>query len=276
VSRSGILSRVAEAFTLLLAIALLGGCVRDAVLATWNIRILSDNSRDDDELALIADVIGRYDFVAVQEARDTAVLDRLVAILPGYSYLASAPVGRSVREIYAFLYRSDVVEPVGEASLYPDPDDMFIREPYVAGFRVGRFDFTVVSIHLLYGDSIGERREELRLLDDVVAWVDEQNGDESDILLMGDFNFPASDAGWELDGWEFLVSPDSMTTITDTSSYDNVVYRHEYTGELAGLYEIYAFDEFVFRNDDDAASLAVSDHRPVAALFRISPLADDD
>ena len=274
--RSAKSSRLAAALILLLAVSVLGGCVRDAVVATWNIRILSDNSRDDDELALIADVIGRYDFVAVQEARDTAVLDRLMMMLPEYTYVASAPVGRGVREIYAFVYRSDVVEPVGEASLYPDPDDVFIREPYVAGFRIGHFDFTIVSIHLLYGDSIGERREELRLLDDVVAWVDEENGNESDILLVGDFNFPASDAGWELDGWDFLVSPDLMTTITDTSSYDNVVYRHEHTGELAGLYEIYAFDELLFGNDDDAASLAVSDHRPVAALFRISAIADDD
>ena len=41
----------------------------DLKLATWNIRILSNNSRDDTELALIAPIIARYDLVAIQEVR---------------------------------------------------------------------------------------------------------------------------------------------------------------------------------------------------------------
>ena len=36
----------------------------DLKLATWNIRILSNNSRDDTELELIAPIIARYDLVA--------------------------------------------------------------------------------------------------------------------------------------------------------------------------------------------------------------------
>jgi len=39
-------------------------------LATWNVRILSNHSRDDTELAEIADVLMRYDLIAIQEARD--------------------------------------------------------------------------------------------------------------------------------------------------------------------------------------------------------------
>ena len=44
----------------------------------------------------------------------------------------------------------------------------------------------------------------------------------------------------------------------------------EYTGESG----IDRFDEIHFGNDDAAASLAVSDHRPVWGIFRID--ADDD
>jgi len=44
-------------------------------LATWNVRILSNGSRDDNELSQIAEVIKRYDLVAIQEAR----------VCPGYS-----------------------------------------------------------------------------------------------------------------------------------------------------------------------------------------------
>ena len=50
-------------------------------LATWNIRYLTNNSRDDAELSQIAEIINRYDIIAVQEARDTAVLDRLKNML---------------------------------------------------------------------------------------------------------------------------------------------------------------------------------------------------
>jgi hypothetical protein len=47
-------------------------------------------------------------------------------------------------------------------------------------------------------------------------------------------------------------------------------FVREYTGENG----IDAFDLAVFGNDDEAASLAVSDHRPIWANF--SSAADDD
>ena len=53
----------------------------DLRLATWNIRILSNGSRDDSELALIATIIDRYNLVAIQEVRDTVVLDQLLSLL---------------------------------------------------------------------------------------------------------------------------------------------------------------------------------------------------
>jgi len=245
------------------------------LFATWNVRILSDGSRSDEELHMIADVIRRYDFVAIQEARDTRVLDRLLELLPGYDYVASRPVGRGVREVYAFLFRESLVEVLGEPYLFPDPQDLFIREPYVAHFRVGAFDFTMASVHVLYGDSITDRRTEVRLLDDVLRAIDYANGEESDVLLVGDFNVPADDPSWEMATWDYLVEPHMKTTITDTSSFDNVFYQAQLTRELQSLVEIFAFDEVMFGNNDDAASLAVSDHRPVAAWIEL-PDSDDD
>lgn len=244
----------------------------DFELASWNVRILSNNSRDDAELQLIADIIYRYDFVAIQEVRDTTVLDRLEVMLPEYDYIASDPVGEGVKELYAFFYRADLLIPLGTAYIYGDPQDSFLREPYVAHFQAGEFDFTAITIHAIYGDSINDRRAEIAVLDDVLANVDEANGAEADVLLMGDFNLPADDDAWDLVGYEYLVSPSIKTTITDTSSYDNIWLPTNGTEECNGSIAVYCFDNAF--ESDSAASLAVSDHRPISTTFDISK--DDD
>jgi len=258
-------------------------------LATWNIRILSNGSRDDTELAQIADILQRYDLIAIQEARDTIVLDRLLTILPEYNYIASSPVGRTVKEIYAFFYKPSVISTIGTAYTFPDPNDDFIREPFVGCFKSGNFDFTLVTIHVLYGDSEAERREEIKLLDDVLLNVDENNGGEKDIILLGDFNFDSTkdiillgdfnfdstDSGWQTTTYDPVISPSTKTTISDSSSYDNIWINPDYTSEYQELLEVYKFDEVEFNNDDKAASLAVSDHRPVAVIFNTDSQDDD-
>lgn len=244
-------------------------------LATWNIRILSDGSRDDRELALIAPIIDRYDLVAVQELRDERVVQRLLELLPGWDAVVSDQAGRGVKERYAFFWREDRVELLGEPFLFPDPADRFIREPYVGMFRSGDTDLTLITIHLLYGDSKSHRRQELVLLDEVVDFVDFLDGEEEDQILLGDFNFDADDPGWELERMLPVVPPELKTTITDTSSYDNIWIDPERTREYAGFLEMYRFDEELFSDDDKAARLAVSDHRPVAVLISTT-MGDDD
>ena len=50
-------------------------------LAAWNIRIFSDASRDDAELRHIAQTLIDYDFIAIVEVRDEAVLRRTEQLL---------------------------------------------------------------------------------------------------------------------------------------------------------------------------------------------------
>ena len=141
-------------------------------IATWNIRILSDNSRNDNELTKISEIIKRYDLVAIQEVRDTTVLDRLKAMLTGYDYIVSTPVGNSVMELYAYFYKSSLFTVEGTPYVYDDTNDDFIREPFIANFKAGGFDFTLITIHVLYGDTVADRRAEIMLLDEVVNQVD--------------------------------------------------------------------------------------------------------
>ena len=253
-------------------------------LATFNVRIFSNGSRDDQELEQIADVLELYDFVAIQELRDTLVLRRAVNELAtrGYKYAfdASNRVGRgSPYELYAFLYRTDKIQLVTPGVLWGETNDEFIREPFYATFRSGNFDFTVITIHVLYGDSQSERRPEIIELANVFQAVQSGNANEQDVILVGDFNFPPTDQGWTnlkaIPTMTWLVNPPEKTTISDASLYDNFWFQSQYVTEYADSFDIYVFDEDVFGNDDQAASLAVSDHRPVWAVFR-TDMQDDD
>ena len=148
-------------------------------LAAWNIRIFSDNSRDDAELQLIANVLINYDFIAVIELKDETVLRRTESVLElmgrDYDYLLSRPVGGKVKERYAFLFDQKLVDVLEDGKVFPDPNDAFLREPYSASFRAGQFDFTTISAHVIWGDSVPPRQREVGELANVYRAVQAMN-----------------------------------------------------------------------------------------------------
>ena len=258
-------------------------------LAAWNIRILSDRSRDDAELHQIAQTLIDYDFIAISELRDETVLKRIQRILSEsgaeYGYLISDPIGREGsphKERYAFLYYKGLVRVVQDGAFYPDAadgEDDFVRDPYWASFRAGKFDFSVIVVHVVWGKRVGPRKAEVRALADVYRYVQESNGDEDDVLLVGDFNRNPTDA----EAYSRIMAIPSMTRlfqfpqkshIKDSSLYDNIFFQKDTVTEYLGRYGIDRFDETDFVNDDKAANLAVSDHRPVWAVFSLK--LDDD
>jgi len=239
-------------------------------IATFNIRIFSNNSRDDEELLHICNILKEFDFIAIQEARDTEVLDRTVLMLKNrfnleYRYLASEKVGTErVKEIYAYLYRTDKVKAIKNFGVYPDTEDGFIREPFIAMFKAGEFDFSVINIHSIYGDSVSKRRDEARKLAGVYAVVQSQDS-ENDVPLMGDFNLGPDDSGFQsLKAIPNMIYVNSKTpTSIKDRLYDNIWFQAYFTEEFTGTYGIIKFDEVLFGNDDKKASLTISDHRPL-------------
>ena len=255
-------------------------------LAAWNIRIMSNNSRTDAELMEIAEILVDYDFIAIVELRDEAVLKRTQRILSRmgavYDYQFSPAVGRGVKERYAFLYKPELVSVIRPGELYPDAADGrddFMRDPYWATFRAGEFDFSVIAVHVVWGETVAERKAEVKTLADVYRYVQDANGAEEDVLLLGDFNRNPTDT----ESYRPLMAIPSMTHlfqfpqkshIRDSSLYDNIFFQENYVKEYLNRSGIDKFDEIAFGNDDKAASLAVSDHRPVWAVFSITE--DDD
>ena len=235
-------------------------------------------------LSKIAQTLIDYDFIAISELRDEKVLKRLQRILSvsgaEYGYLISDPVGREGsphKERYAFLYYKGLVSVVKAGELYPDAadgNDDFVRDPYWATFRAGKFDFSIIAVHVVWGDTVAGRRAEVMALEAVYEHVQAANGAEDDVLLVGDFNREPDDTL----AYRNLIALPSMTHvfqlpqkshIRDSSLYDNIFFQSDAVTEYLGRSGIDKFDETDFGNDDKAANLAVSDHRPVWAVFSI-------
>lgn len=243
-------------------------------------------------MRLIADQLKPFDIIAIQEVRDKRVLDRTVTILNAntgatWDYLMSEPVGHKVKERYAFMYRTDRVQPTTEGEVAADPSNVFIREPYIASFRASSFDFTLITIHALYkSKNAPERGDEFEALGQIFLDVQASNPNEQDVIVLGDFNDPPSNDAGDKPNKRFQrmidVAPDLQclfkgavrTTITDTSLYDNICFQLHHMSEYTYENDMVKFDETEFDNDDKAASRAVSDHRPVWAIFRSD--VDDD
>ena len=131
----------------------------------------------------------------------------------------------------------------------------------------------------IYGDRKAERRAEAELLDEVYAAVQDADPLEQDVILLGDFNLPPEDAAFaDLKAiLEPLITGTRYTTISENamSLYDNIWFDPAFVSEYDGQNGVEDFDVTVFDNDDKAASLAVSDHRPVWATFRMDGVDDD-
>jgi endonuclease/exonuclease/phosphatase family metal-dependent hydrolase len=267
-------------------------------LASWNIRIFS-NSRSDDELRMICRVAKNFDFITIMELRDEQVLQRMVSLLRNefgrsYAYQLSPYLGemdpakdsryldalgeeRVYHEMCAFLYDSSFIQCVAAGKIYDD--STFFRKPYYANFRARNFDFTIIGIHVIWGDTVEERRKEIKRLADVYRVIQDGDTKENDVILVGDFNRnPDDDLAWgplrSISSMINLFNLPEKSMIWDTNLYDNIWFQSAYASEYTLDHAIVRFDETDFNNDDDAANLAVSDHRPVWALFRTD--TDDD
>lgn len=151
-------------------------------IAFWNLRDLSTASRDSSELTQIAAVAHDIDCLAICELNDGSVLTKLKSKLAAEGgkwkrVQTGAKVGNtpSTSERYGFLYRSDKLKVKGTPHLLPEisytasgesQERKFDREPFVCSFSTldGRFDFTVLVVHITWGARAAYRISEVQTL----------------------------------------------------------------------------------------------------------------
>jgi endonuclease/exonuclease/phosphatase family metal-dependent hydrolase len=250
-------------------------CQPNLTIASFNIRKFSDNSRTDEELIQITDVLSKFDLIAIQEVLgDPVILNRTTEMLEGYDFVVSKAIGNTQKERYAFIYDRDKVQLIGEPKVYYDKYDKFLREPYYANFKSGGFDFTLMTVHIRYGDGAADRTEEMRQIASAYEYYQEKDASENDLILTGDFNTQPTqdnfDYIWAIPSVNVAIQEGKTTIGKYGNLYDNIIFD-SYTDEYTRLSGINYFDAGM---DMEEARGAISDHRPVWAVFCTG--ADDD
>ncbi len=183
------------------------------LLATWNIQAFGASSRTEESLWYIAEILSRFDLIAIQEVkRDLSELDRVCKLLgKWWRYLvtdASEGDGGNDERL-AFLYDSRKVRfggVAGEMVLPPvkdqdgnrsNPDQIF-RTPFIAGFKVGWFDFMLSTVHIKFGENKKADPGRLKEIQQVAKFYANrltQSGTWSrNLILLGDFNIFDTDS----------------------------------------------------------------------------------
>lgn len=261
-------------------------------IATWNAMRLGTFS----SVAAHATIIGKFDIVALQEITSREALTVLVAELNermptgGWDFVVSPLVGEgAAAEYYAFVYRADRIELAnGVQGVYPEmtPED-FAREPFYATFRAkgGDFDFTLITVHVTWGDVASLRTAECHRLPYVWQFVQSLDLNQNDVILLGDLNRDKPTHGAFTPLWRIatpLPVGDSDTYTTYSTATDRVGANwYDYIWidtaasmeDFAGAAGVYCPHEDYF-TDTEYPHLTVrtelSDHCPVWAQFHVA------
>ncbi len=231
-------------------------------MATRNFANLGLHDRMPDDHALMAEIISWFDLVAIQEVNDDlSGLRAIQAHMPGsWRAIFSGKAGNEER--LAFLYDGDkvsIMEKVGEI-VVPTRDHKHIklpgvqaefrgfdRNPYLASFRAGEFEFLLVNVHLFFGKDDHPDCERRSLEDYATSrWGDLRRRDKNahlrDIIVLVDFNLPRVEPGdlvYQALRRRGLKLPHHSTRIGSTIStertYDQIVFypntnRNRWTG----------------------------------------------
>lgn len=256
-----------------------GGANNKIKIATFNIQIFGKSKRQkQDVVDILVKTVRNFDIVAVQEFRDKTektlpfFVDEINEITGDkFDYVGSARLGRSSsKEKYAFIFNTRTVKFNDFSYVYDDVNDDFEREPFVAYFSSGNFDYVLINIHTKPDDATNE----INKLDDVVKDAMTKLGNEKDFIVLGDFNADcryfdedADASPLEAVKYFWVVDDSADTTVKSTvCTYDRIVFQKDFTlQDYAGKWSVFRFDTKYNLSQDIAAK--VSDHYPVWAEF---------
>ena len=194
------------------------------LLATWNIRDFGKagtrrgfGKRETETLYYIAEVLSRFDFIAIQEINELDEFETVMDILgPDWDYIATDVTDTSIGgngERLTYLYdrrklkfrnisgeivlppsmliSSAVVSTPEGAKLYAGKQ--FRRTPFVTSFQSGWFRFDICTVHIYYGEESGAKlAERVEEIDRIARYFGKRAKDAARegkaLILLGDFN----------------------------------------------------------------------------------------
>lgn len=271
------------------------------LVATWNIANFGAQARRDQDHRLIAEILGWFDLIAVQEVRENfaPLFDVKHLLGDRYRVVFSDVAGNNER--MAFLYDASkitLLEEVGEVSVPPSSlksvrvegvdrsFEGFDRNPYLATFAIGRASFLLINVHLYYGGtdapSMGRRiLETFAVAQYAARRRKSKHAFTREVIALGDFNMPkrgARDPVYRALTSRGLEVPDHGSglgsNLRSDKHYDQVAF---FPGETKNCFSggmgVFDFDGVVFpelwdggrRKKSFNAYLRyyLSDHRPL-------------
>jgi endonuclease/exonuclease/phosphatase family metal-dependent hydrolase len=247
-------------------------------IASFNIQVFGRSKRAKEEVMdVLVDTVRKFDIVAIQEIRDISetTLDYFLQRIneaegDKYEGIQSERLGRtSSKEQYAFIYNPNKVTFTGSSYVFPDPSDVFEREPFVAGFRAGNFDFALANVHIKPDDAVNEIASLVYVMGSAVDYFEE----DDDVIILGDFNADGSyfsesiTTGLRDTTFVWAVGDNLDTTVAvSDNTYDRIVFAAQTTSEdYTGTSGVLRFDQEYGLTPDFTKT--VSDHYPVWAEF---------
>ncbi len=193
------------------------------LLATWNVRDLGKSGtrrgwgkRLPEAWFYIAEVISRFDFVAVQEVNELAEWGQIMDVLgPDWDYIATDATDRSLggngermtfaydrRKVHFQKIAGEIVLPgellISKATLEIDgktvvAGNQFKRTPFMASFQSGWLKFDICTVHIYYGATAGEKLDQrIEEIESIARYLgkraDRALGEDRALFLLGDFN----------------------------------------------------------------------------------------
>lgn len=278
---------------------------RNLLIASWNIRALGALHPSFDEnagspkrnlraLACVAEVLKRFDVVAIQEIkRETTAIRALVDDFLGPDWgliLTDVTAGSSGNaERLGFVFDRRRVRSsglAGEIVLPPtadgNPADQFDRTPYIVGFEAGGIRFSLVTAHIKFGHVPTERLPELRSFAAFVATELRDRARVNDreigsVIALGDFNIDERGDNPLFQAFvdKGLVVPEALRNLKTTfgaspKHYDQIAWfmGRDMRLPFSGSAGVVDFVGAVFKELSPLeTSFRVSDHFPLWAEF---------
>ncbi|GHU85227.1 deoxyribonuclease [Spirochaetia bacterium] len=256
---------------------------------SFNIQIFGVTKMSNPEVVnVLTAIVSRADIIAIQEVRsaDVEPVEQFMALLPKkYGYVIGPREGRSSsKEQYWIIYDANRFTVLG-AETWPDPDDIFERNPYAVFFTTNgpagsgepnrsnsSFDFILIDNH------IQPRRaaEEIAALPEAAAWYREL-WQEPDVLIVGDLNADGIyydeailSSIFPEDEYTIIITNDIDTTVADSdNTYDRFIITSSAVEDYTGNYGVIRFDELYDFSRYSISPKKISDHYPVWAEFFI-------
>ncbi|MCB9421263.1 MAG: endonuclease/exonuclease/phosphatase family protein [Ardenticatenaceae bacterium] len=288
---------------------------RNLIIATWNIRAFGDLTekwqaepddspkRDLHALLCIAEIVSRFDVIAIQEVRANikALRHMLKYLGPNWSLILTdvtkGSPGNGERLAFLFDKRrislsglaSELVVPLEQlGQIGPDAlDKQFARTPYAVSFLSEGKTFILVTLHVLYGKQAVERIPELKAIAEWLSdWAKDINAWDHNLIALGDFNIDRQgDALYDAFMSTGLFTPDDMNRVPRTifsdpdkpKFYDQVAWFTEASGVPALSLKYLRGGSFDFTQTALKSlnltklelSWRISDHYPLWAEFAI-------